>query len=186
MSDNNFYYAGFWRRYSGSVLDVVILSFLLFTFVNDLAGIMYKYIMSNYEKEAIYHFLFKNETYLRVFGFGIRWYAFDITSDPYIVLYPLLHRLSFFIFLPFFNIFIWCYYAGLESSPLQATIGKYVVGLYVADIKGNRISFGRATARHFSKIISNIILFLGYCFAGWTSKKQALHDMISSCTVLKR
>jgi len=185
MINKNNNYAGFWRRYSANVLDVVIISFLLLALVGDIASIMRNNLLTycGYEKDAVQNFLFKYEPLLRVFGFGIPWYR-DI--DIFTFLIPLSYRLSFFILFPFFPIFIWCYYAGLESSPLQATIGKLAVGLYVTDNKGERISFGRATARHFSKIISNIILLLGYCLAGWTSKKQALHDIISGCLVLKR
>jgi len=80
-----------------------------------------------------------------------------------------------------------CAYVGYDKDALQHFLFKFEpFGLYVTDDKGERISFGRATARHFSKIISNFILLLGYCLAGWTSKKQALHDMISGCLVLKR
>jgi len=83
-------------------------------------------------------------------------------------------------------IFCWCYFSGMESSPLQATLGKWLVGIYVTDIEGNRIGFGKATGRFFSKIISGIILTVGYWLAGFTEKKQALHDMIAGCLVLRK
>jgi uncharacterized RDD family membrane protein YckC len=54
---------------------------------------------------------------------------------------------------------------------------------------GQRVSFARATGRHFAKIISNLASFgigLGYIMAGFTAKKQALHDMIAGCLVLRR
>lgn len=80
----------------------------------------------------------------------------------------------------------WAYYSGMESSPLQATIGKLVVGIYVTDLQGQRISFGRATGRFFGKIISGAILLIGYLMAGFTEKKQALHDMMARCLVLMK
>jgi uncharacterized RDD family membrane protein YckC len=80
----------------------------------------------------------------------------------------------------------WAYYSGMESSPLQATIGKLVVGIYVTDLQGQRISFGRATGRVFGKIISGAILLIGYLMAGFTEKKQALHDMMARCLVLMK
>ena len=80
----------------------------------------------------------------------------------------------------------WAYYSGMESSPLQATIGKLVVGIYVTDLQGQRISFGRATGRWFGKIISGAILLIGYLMAGFTEKKQALHDMMARCLVLTK
>lgn len=78
----------------------------------------------------------------------------------------------------------WIYYAYMESSEYQATLGKMVFHLRVIDLNGNRISFTRATARYFSKIISGFILCIGYMMAGWTQKKQALHDIIASTLVV--
>jgi len=81
----------------------------------------------------------------------------------------------------------WLYHAWMESSEWQATVGKRVLGLVVTDPAGQRISFGRATARHFSKIITNMVpLAIGYIMAGFTEKKQALRDMIAGCLVLRR
>ena len=80
----------------------------------------------------------------------------------------------------------WLYYALMESSSWQATLGKRALGLYVSDLDGRRISFGRASGRFFSKIITGLIpLFIGYIMAGFTEKKQALHDMIAGCLVLR-
>lgn len=79
----------------------------------------------------------------------------------------------------------WLYYALMESSPKQATIGKIVLGISVVDLTGNRISFGRATGRYFAKIISGIILSIGYIMAAFTAKKQALHDILASTLVIK-
>lgn len=80
----------------------------------------------------------------------------------------------------------WLYFALMESSSYQATIGKMICGLIVTDAAGARITFGRATARHFSKIISAIILYIGFMMAGWTERKQALHDMIAGTLVIKK
>jgi len=80
--------------------------------------------------------------------------------------------------------FAWVYFSGMESSPLQATIGKLAVGLRVTDLQGQRISFGRATGRFFAKWLSGAILLIGYLMAGFTEKKQALHDRIAGCLVL--
>jgi uncharacterized RDD family membrane protein YckC len=80
----------------------------------------------------------------------------------------------------------WLYYGLMESSSWQATLGKRALGLYVTDLDGRRISFGRASGRFFAKIITGLIpLFIGYIMAGFTEKKQALHDMIAGCLVLR-
>jgi len=80
---------------------------------------------------------------------------------------------------------VWLYYALLESSAWQGTIGKKVLGLRVTDLEGQRVSFGRATGRFFGKIVSNLTFYIGYIMAGFTEKKQALHDMIAGCLVVK-
>lgn len=80
----------------------------------------------------------------------------------------------------------WLYYALFESSAWQATLGKKALGLEVTDLNGNRISFGRATGRFFGKIVSSLILFIGFLMAGFTEKKQALHDMMAGCLVIRK
>jgi uncharacterized RDD family membrane protein YckC len=80
----------------------------------------------------------------------------------------------------------WIYEAAMESSSLQATLGKMVFGMKVTDVNGNRISFMRATGRHFAKYLSSLILFIGYIMAGFTARKQALHDMIADTLVIRR
>ena len=80
----------------------------------------------------------------------------------------------------------WLYYASLESSTRQATLGKQALGIKVVDRQGGRISFGRATGRHFAKIVSGAILMIGYLMAGFTARKQALHDMMAGGLVVNR
>ncbi len=80
----------------------------------------------------------------------------------------------------------WLYYALMESSATQATLGKMAIGMVVTDLEGNRIGFGRATGRYFAKIISALILLIGYLMAGFTEKKQGLHDMIAGTLVVMK
>ena len=81
----------------------------------------------------------------------------------------------------------WLYHALMESSEWQATLGKKALGLVVTDMAGNRVSFARSTGRHFGKIVTNMIpALIGYFMAGFTEKKQALHDMLAGCLVLRR
>src|SRR5271156_767131 len=80
----------------------------------------------------------------------------------------------------------WLYFALMESSVWQATLGKRALGLSVTGLAGRRIGFGRATGRYFAKILSSLTLFIGYMMAGFTEKKQALHDIIAGTLVLRK
>jgi uncharacterized RDD family membrane protein YckC len=78
----------------------------------------------------------------------------------------------------------WLYCALMESSAKQATLGRMALGIKVTDAQGRRVSFGRATGRYFSKIISGIILYIIYIMIAFTVKKQGLHDIIADCLVV--
>lgn len=80
----------------------------------------------------------------------------------------------------------WPYYAIMESSKKQATVGKIVLGIIVTDLNGNKISFVRATGRFFAQYISTIILFIGYIMIAFTECKQGLHDIIAGTLVWKK
>ena len=80
----------------------------------------------------------------------------------------------------------WVYFAYQESSEAQATIGKRAMGIMVTDGEGNRISFGRATGRYFAKIISGLILLIGFIMIAFTRRKQGLHDMIANTLVVMK
>jgi len=87
----------------------------------------------------------------------------------------------------------WLYWGLLESSAWQATLGKKALGLTVTDLEGRRVSFGRASGRFWAGRGVSSIPYLGgtYFFvdcvcAGFTVRKQAIHDMIASCLVLRK
>ena len=80
----------------------------------------------------------------------------------------------------------WMYYALLDSSSWQGTIGKKVMSISVSNLNGERISFLRATFRYFFHIFSALILYIGFFMVIFTSKKQALHDIMTGCVILKK
>ena len=79
----------------------------------------------------------------------------------------------------------WLYSAILESGSGQATLGKKALGLKVVNVEGQQISFGQATGRHFGKIVSALILGIGYFMMIWDDKKQTLHDKMVNAYVVK-
>ena len=106
----------------------------------------------------------------------------DAAAAPSLAALPQLTTLAIAITIPV----VWLYYALFEASSWQATPGKRALRLYVTDLRGRRITFARASARHFSKVISGLTFLVGYLLAGFTEKKQALHDLLSGCLVLRR
>jgi uncharacterized RDD family membrane protein YckC len=77
----------------------------------------------------------------------------------------------------------WAYYVFMESSNKMATVGKSLLGLVVTDMDGRKIGFGRANGRFFGKYLSAFTFGIGLIMAGFTQKKQTLHDMITSTLV---
>lgn len=92
----------------------------------------------------------------------------------------------YLVFFLVFYVIPWLYFALMEASSKQATLGKMALGIKVTDEAGNRISFGRATGRYFGKILSGFFLYIGYIMIAFTRKKQGLHDMLASTLVVKK
>jgi uncharacterized RDD family membrane protein YckC len=80
----------------------------------------------------------------------------------------------------------WLYFAGMESSSRQATVGKLALGIVVTDLNGDRVSFAQASGRFFSKIISALVMCIGFLMVGFSEKKQGLHDLIARTYVVKK
>jgi uncharacterized RDD family membrane protein YckC len=79
----------------------------------------------------------------------------------------------------------WFYGALFESSSWQATPGKRLLGIYATDLHGRRLTFVRAMFRNLLKQLPGFFFF-GYFLAGFTPKKQALHDILASCLIVRR
>lgn len=80
---------------------------------------------------------------------------------------------------------IWLYDAWMTSSSKQGTLGKMAFRMKVTDTQGARLSFAHATGRFFAKMISGFTMGIGYIMAGFTERKQALHDMIAGTLVMR-
>jgi len=153
-------YAGFWLRFVAYVLDAVILGAFALPIFFGLAMML---------------------------GLGAVLSNLPRGGDPFENGFPHV----FALFLAAFALVVvvggWMYHALLESSEWRGTAGKRIVGIVVTDLAGARISFWRATGRYFAKFISGMIpLGIGYIIAGFTEKKQAIHDMIVGSLVLRK
>lgn len=79
-----------------------------------------------------------------------------------------------------------CYYVFLQSSKLQGTIGKRLLGIKVVDESGGRISIGSSLLRFIAYSILSPIFYIGFIMVAFTKKKQGLHDLIAKTYVVNR
>ena len=82
----------------------------------------------------------------------------------------------------------WLYFAFMESSSRQGTLGKNAMRLIVTDARGSRISFVHATGRF---LVKNFLSFgltmgMGCLMSAFTLRKQALHDLVAGTLVLRK
>lgn len=114
-------------------------------------------------------------------GFAIG-FVLDVVLYDYFSIY-----IASLIYAGMVNVVVrWLYFALLESSPTQATVGKMILDVQVADLDGNRIGFAQATGRHFGKMLSGLTVGIGYAMAAFTEQKQGLHDKMAGCLVINR
>jgi uncharacterized RDD family membrane protein YckC len=124
-------------------------------------------------------------------GFWIRFLAYVvdglIVGIGFFLIVMLLSVMGLELIAPELILFVvgLLYFAFMQASPRQATYGKSLVGLKVTGYGGERISFARALAREVAKILSSLTLLIGFIIAGFTKRKQALHDFIASTYVVR-
>lgn len=80
----------------------------------------------------------------------------------------------------------WLYFAGMESSSCQGTLGKIALGIKVTDLAGAPLSFGQASGRYFAKIVSGLLFGIGYLMIAFTENQQGLHDLMAGCLVVNK
>jgi uncharacterized RDD family membrane protein YckC len=160
VASRGFTYAGFWLRVAAAIIDGVIMSIALAVLLVPL------FLLSGMEA-----------------GLGGLAESHG-RPDPAI----LIGLIGMILLLAVVSVLAqWLYHAYLESGEKQGTWGKQIMGVYVTDLMGNSTTFGRASGRFFAKIVTGMIpLGIGYIMAGFTERRQALHDMIASCLVLRR
>ena len=117
---------------------------------------------------------------------GLVYYSMLLFTDQS---YGLTHATASYVSgiaaIAFLSVGAWLYSAFSESSEHRATIGKRIVGLQVVTASGDQLTFGQATVRHFMKFLSLFTAAVGFMMAGWTKRRQALHDMPSDCVVIR-
>ena len=155
-------YAGFGQRFLAWIIDLVFI-LVLDIFIMGLTGL-------NEGVRMIYQFL-------RGYPMTDRYGEVVYSMVPTQVIYAITVLL---ILVP------WLYYAFLESSKNQATLGKIAVRIAVTDLHGSRITFSRATLRFFAKVLSILTFFIGFIIIAFTRQKQGLHDIIAGCLMYQQ
>ena len=148
-------YAGFWIRFVAFIIDWLLLNFLTFILIVPILGMI---------GFATFGIAEINNMEPEELGLAILAIAAPL-SIANIIMY-------------------WLYFALQQSSSWQATIGKRAVGVIVTDLNGERLTFTTASVRYLGRVISNMTMLIGYIIAGFTQKKQALHDMIAGTYVV--
>lgn len=131
-------------------------------------------------------------------GFWIRWVAVLLDGFIFVILIYLnvllqlilsgfIHEKnsSIFYLVGYLPIPIMVVYYIFMTNKYQATLGKMALGLKVVAEDGQRAELGKIVLREtVGKILSAITLGIGYIMAGFTQKKQALHDMVAGTVVV--
>lgn len=152
-------YAGFWKRTAAYILDAILLY---------IPGTVIQRMMGGGAAEArLEQAQSAAGTDLHAMIAAMNQYYSDMAPAILVI-----------------TVMTWLYFAFCESSAWQGTVGKLALGIRVTDMHGARISLPRALGRYPAKYLSAFIFLIGFMMAGWTRRKQALHDMIAGTLVL--
>ena len=83
-----------------------------------------------------------------------------------------------------FYVYSILYFGILESSSMQATFGKFLLGIKVVNKEGKRMSLANSFARASLRIFASHVCCLGYIIALLNPEKLALHDIVASTRVV--
>jgi uncharacterized RDD family membrane protein YckC len=163
MNEQNidFEFAPFWKRTFAFIIDaaiVITLFCLLIHAVNILLALPVEYSP--------------------IFERGVALKMSPYVEEHFVEIVLLYSFLKLAVLIPYFTL--------LESSRLQATFGKLLMGIKVVDLSGKRISFAGATGRFFAKILSGQVLLIGYFMAAFSERKQTLHDLLAGTLVVTK
>jgi anthranilate phosphoribosyltransferase len=155
MAHASLEYGGFWRRFGSYLIDRFLLGVLLLP-------LGFAILLPRMASESV------------------GWTDTDLPAEA-------INGLLGAVFLIAFTGLLasWLYYALLQSSSRQASLGQMALGIRVTDLEGRRVSFARASGRYFATAITSFTLGIGYLVMLFTARKQTLHDLIAGTLVLR-
>jgi len=154
-------YTGFWRRLVGFTID-----FLILIIIAHFVSLLYASVVSQNMLSIVLAGFLSNSS----LSSGAILKAVAIVFGLFLIDFVILAL----------------YYCSFEVSKLQATPGKYIVGIKVTDLHGEKITFKRSLLRRVSALLSSLILFIGYLMPAFTEKKQTLHDKLAHTLVVNK
>lgn len=77
------------------------------------------------------------------------------------------------------------YEIAFLASSFQATVGKAALRIKVTDEEGMRLTVARSTGRYIAKFLNFWTLGVGFVMAGFTRRRQALHDKLAGTLVVR-
>ncbi len=153
-------YASFAQRFYASCVASIIITLSILPFSLIVAGVIYYF----------YGFeIFKDFSYIA-----------RIHEDESVKI----GIIQFGLLIFFSSLMQMLYYSYYLSSPQQATPGMKLHGLKLIDNQGRSVSFGRALLREIAAFFSFWFFLIGYFMIGWTSRRQAFHDIVTSTYVI--
>ncbi len=76
------------------------------------------------------------------------------------------------------------YFTYFEGGPRGQTLGKRAIGIRVVDFDtGGPIGYGRAFIRYIGRLVSAIVIYIGYLWMLWDREKQTWHDKFARSRV---
>lgn len=208
--DERTHYAGFWRRFIALVIDYNIVAICLFPFFIILGYLIPDQVVVNVpfdlfsteeilnsEKERNEHpdgsVSIRHTSTIKKDVLG-KWTYFyeeseenigNQTEKNRVLIDPESgNRVDKIDADDFMWLLLIIYWTWMESSKYKASLGKMALGIEVTDASGQRLSWIRSLSRNVSKFLSIFTLLIGFMMAGWTRKKQGLHDIVSRCFIV--
>ncbi|WPJ95278.1 RDD family protein [Coraliomargarita algicola] len=210
------HYAGFWCRFLALIIDYNIVMLAMFPFfvvgglifpnavlVEDPYGLFSTERVIEERVETVNH---PDGSYSReeqqivektVLGHWVYWYrdvivgvdvgVHDGAQDSRTLIDPETREpLDWISYEDFILFVLLIYWTTLESSRHRASLGKRVLGIEVTNAEGAQLSWPQALGRNLGKLLSVMLLFVGFMMVGWTNRKQGLHDKMARCILVRR
>lgn len=148
-------YAGFWIRLFAGLLDLIFLSPLIIILIHFIGT------------SEVVNFSFNDNLHSYI---STQYLDRDTSSESEIINY------LYYFFAILYSVY-------LVSSRSQATWGKRILGIYVGNKDGSKLSPLKATLRCLASLITAFTCGIGFIVVAFNKEKVSLHDFICQTRV---